>query len=318
MNSDIEIRNLSVSFITQEGESNAVKDLSTTFYQGKISGVIGESGSGKSVMGMSILGLLPNTAQISGECWYKGENLYRLPLKELRKFRGAQIGLIPQNPNASLDPVMKIKKQITEVIFAHSELKSRRERKLQAEQQANQLLIDFGFSNPDEISKQYSFQMSGGMNQRLVSALGLACCPEWIIADEPTKGLDAVLRNQVYRVLKDIFLKQHSSMIVIPHDSHLAQRLCDDLKVLYKGQIIEQGDTQKMMENPLHPYTKGLLDSMPSRGMNPIPEEDPEKKGKNGCPFYSRCLQAKEKCRSEKPYDISVPDGRKVRCFLYE
>ena len=216
---DIEIRQLSVWFDTAQGPVKAVDGLSTTFRAGQISGVIGESGSGKSVMGMSLLRLLPNTARVTGECWFGGQELYSMPLRELRKLRGAAIGLIPQNPNASLDPVMKLKKQLTEAITAHGG-----KGKKGAEARAAELLRQFGFEEPERILGQYAFQMSGGMNQRLVSALGLACQPGWVIADEPTKGLDAVLRRQVCAVLRQIHLRHHSSMLLITHDLELARR----------------------------------------------------------------------------------------------
>lgn len=312
MTPDIDIRGLNVYFETAQGPAYAVRDLSATFRAGRISGVIGESGSGKSVMGMSLLRLLPNTARVTGECWFGDRELYSLPLRELRKLRGASIGLIPQNPSASLDPVMKIKRQITEAITAHGKL-SRRE----AERQAAMLLKRFGFETPEDILDRYAFQMSGGMNQRLVSALGLACQPGWIIADEPTKGLDAVLRNQVYGVLRDIYTRHHSSMIVITHDLYLARRLCDDISVLYMGQIVEKGSVEEVMERPGHPYTAGLIQSLPSRGMEPIPAPDPRKLDHCGCPFYPRCPKAMPRCAGEIPGEYELAGGRKVRCFLY-
>ena len=301
---DIEIRQLSVWFDTAQGPVKAVDGLSTTFRA--------ESGSGKSVMGMSLLRLLPNTARVTGECWFGGQELYSMPLRELRKLRGAAIGLIPQNPNASLDPVMKLKKQLTEAITAHGG-----KGKKGAEARAAELLRQFGFEEPERILGQYAFQMSGGMNQRLVSALGLACQPGWVIADEPTKGLDAVLRRQVCAVLRQIHLRHHSSMLLITHDLELARRLCDDLRVLYMGQIIEQGTAEEVMERPRHPYTAGLIHALPSRGMVPIPPPDPGRLAHQGCPFYPRCARAMARCGVERPGDLERPGGGKVRCFLY-
>ena len=309
---DISIRHLSVCFETSAGPVYAVNDLSTTFRAGRISGVIGESGSGKSVMGMSLLRLLPNTARISGECWFGDQELCSMPLRELRKLRGAAIGLIPQNPGASLDPVMKLKKQLTEAITAHGG-----KGKKGAEARAAELLRQFGFEEPERILGQYAFQMSGGMNQRLVSALGLACQPGWVIADEPTKGLDAVLRSQVCAVLRQIHLRHHSSMLLITHDLELARRLCDDLRVLYMGRIIEQGTAEEVMERPRHPYSAGLIHALPSRGMVPIPPPNPGRLAHQGCPFYPRCARAMARCGVERPGDLERPGGGKVRCFLY-
>lgn len=314
MTEDIRIESLSVFFETASGPVPAVRDLSTTFRAGRISGVIGESGSGKSVMGMSILRLLPNTANVTGNCFLGKKELYSLPLRELRKLRGSAIGLIPQNPNASLDPVMKLKRQFTEAIAVHDGQKSCR----QAGADAEKLLEQFGFPNAQEILDRYTFQMSGGMNQRLVSALGLINRPGWVIADEPTKGLDAPIRNQVYRELRRIYTENHTSMILITHDLLLARRLCDDIRVLYMGQIVEQGSAQAVMEHPKHPYTAGLVASLPSRGMHPISPSKPERLEHHGCPFYPRCVKAIARCAVEVPGDIALPDGGKVRCLLYE
>lgn len=310
---DIELRDLTVCFETADGPVPAVTGLSTTFRAGRISGVIGESGSGKSVMGLSILRLLPNTARVSGSCKLGEQELCTLPLKELRRLRGASIGLIPQNPSASLDPVMRLGRQLTEAITTHG-----CRNRTQARTQAAELLRQFGFEQPERILGQYAFQMSGGMNQRLVSALGLACQPGWVIADEPTKGLDAVLRGQVYRVLRHIYTQRHSSMIVITHDLQLARQLCDDIRVMYMGQIIEQNTAREVMEHPRHPYTAGLLHAMPGGGMTPIPPPDPRRAGHSGCPFYPRCARAEERCGVSVPEAFAVPGGGKVRCFLYE
>lgn len=314
MAADIQIKNLSVYFETPTGRIPAVRDITTRFHAGRVCGVIGESGSGKSVMGMSILRLLPNTAKVTGQCWLGDQELYAMPLRQLRRLRGSAIGLIPQNPNASLDPVMKLKRQFTEAITVHDDKKGRRE----AASAAAELLEQFGFSDADGILDRYSFQMSGGMNQRLVSALGLANQPGWIIADEPTKGLDAPIRNQVYRVLRQIYTQNNSSMILITHDLPLARRLCDDIRVLYMGRIVEQGPAQSVMEHPRHPYTAGLIASLPSRGMVPIPAPMPQRQDHSGCPFYPRCSRAMDRCARECPGDFALPDGGKVRCFLYE
>lgn len=312
MNQDIRIEGLNVSFETASGPVYAVKNLSTTFRAGRISGVIGESGSGKSVMGMSILRLLPNTARVSGKCFFEDRELYSLPMREMRRLRGKRIGLIPQNPNASLDPVMKVRRQFVEAVTAHTSGGSR-----DAARSAEKLLEQFGFEDAENILGRYAFQMSGGMNQRLVSALGLVNQPGWVIADEPTKGLDAPLRNQVYGVLKQIYRENKSSMILITHDLLLARQLCDDIRVLYQGQIVEQGPARAVMDAPKHPYTAGLVGSLPSRGMHPIPMPDPKRAEHGGCPFYPRCGRALAKCAETMPVEADLPDGRKVRCVLY-
>ena len=309
---DIEIQHLSVCFDTAQGPVYAVNDLSTTFRAGRISGVIGESGSGKSVMGMSLLRLLPNTARVTGKCFFGEDELYSMPLRRLRRLRGAAIGLIPQNPGASLDPVMKLRRQLTEAITTHGRWKRR-----EAEAQAAELLRRFGFEEPERILNQYSFQMSGGMNQRVISAMGLMNRPKWVIADEPTKGLDAILRRQVYRVLKEISETDTEGMIVITHDIALAGALCDRLMVLYKGSIMEAGETKTILEHPAHPYTKGLIASLPGKGMNPIGRAVRKKEGNSGCSFYPRCVHAVDACKNGRIPEAELPDGRKVRCVRY-
>lgn len=312
MTCDIAIKHLTVAFDTVQGEVRAVNDLSTTFHAGRICGVIGESGSGKSIMGMSLLRLLPNTARISGECYLGDQPLHNLSIRKMRRIRGSAIGLIPQNPGASLNPVLRIQRQITEAITAHRKIS-----RPAAREEAQDLLRQFGFDDPDPILAQYPFQMSGGMNQRLVSALGISCQPGWIIADEPTKGLDAVVRNQVYTLMRQIHLQRRTSMIVITHDLKLARQLTDDIRVMYMGRIIEQGPTESVMNHPTHPYTQGLIGALPDQGMIPIPLPDPDRLAHQGCPFYPRCSKAMAQCGKSIPEDYDRPGGGKVRCFLH-
>ncbi|EET62144.1 ABC transporter, ATP-binding protein [Marvinbryantia formatexigens DSM 14469] len=313
MSKDIEIRNLCVSFPEKNGVSQVVTDVHALFGEGVVTGLIGESGSGKSVLGMSILQLLPKNAVVEGSCMYEGRNLYNLTQEEMRKIRGQEIALIPQNPSESLNPIRRIGKQLIEGVTAHKSL-SRKE----ARNRRDALLVRFGFPEPEKINRAYTFQLSGGMNQRVISALGLMEQPEWVIADEPTKGLDAILRRQVYRVLKEISEQETRGMIVITHDIALAGALCKRLMVLYKGTVLEQGETAQILENPAHPYTQGLIASLPEKGMHPIRRADPGKISETkGCRFYPRCPYGTEKCRKTLPPEIQLPDGRLVRCNRY-
>ncbi|MGG7164635.1 ABC transporter ATP-binding protein [Clostridium ihumii] len=310
---NIKIENLNVKFVTPFGSVKAVKNLTTTFTANKITGIIGESGSGKSVMGMAILQLLPENALINGTCTYKDFNLFKLGPKKMQKICGKEIGLIPQNPNASLNPMMKIRNQLKEPLLIHKLMN-----KKDANNEVNDLLKQFGFHDSSAIGKKYSFQMSGGMNQRIVSALGLACKPNWIIADEPTKGLDAIMRNQVYRVLKKIYSENNCGMIVITHDLMLAFHLCDEIRVMYSGEIIEQGPCKNVFESPLHPYTKGLLNALPQNGMKPVPYGSKNIDDKSSaCAFFNRCPNANSNCLNKKMENFSVSEKRKVRCFNY-
>ena len=186
-----------------------------------------------------------------------------------------------------------------------------------ANSRRDEFLRRFGFADPDRISRAYSFQLSGGMNQRVISAMGLMNRPKWAIADEPTKGLDAILRRQVYQVLKEISETDTEGMIVITHDIALAGVLCDRMMVLYKGSIMEVGDTRTILEHPAHPYTKGLVASLPAKGMNPIGRAVRKNEGNSGCSFYPRCPYAADTCKNGPVPEAELPDGRKVRCVLY-
>ena len=313
MQDDIVIEGLNVSFRSKHGETPVVRDVNVTFSSETITGLIGESGSGKSVLGMSILQLLPDTAAVSGTCRYHDMDLYALSEKEMCRIRGSEIGLIPQNPTESMNPVLSIGKQLKESITVHARGKDR-----EAAQRRDMLLQKFGFDEPERINRSYSFQLSGGMNQRVISTMGLMNKPNWVIADEPTKGLDAILRKQVYRVLKDIAETETRGMIIITHDISLAGALCDRLLVLYKGMIMEQGKTADILENPLHPYTKGLIGSLPEKGMHPIRRADPVMAEQcRGCSFAPRCEYADRRCMEELPPEKTLEDGRTVRCFHY-
>lgn len=230
----------------------------------------------------------------------------------MQKIRGKEIALIPQNPTESLNPIRRIGKQLTECMTVHGN----KDKEL-ADSRRDEFLRRFGFSDPDRINRAYSFQLSGGMNQRVISAMGLMNRPKWVIADEPTKGLDAILRRQVYRVLKEISETDTEGMIVITHDIALAGALCDRLMVLYKGSIMEAGETKTILEHPAHPYTKGLIASLPGKGMNPIGRAVRKKEGNSGCSFYPRCVHAVDACKNGRIPEAELPDGRKVRCVRY-
>ena len=309
MSGDIEIRGLNVSFADRNRVTQAVADVNIRFEEGSITGLIGESGSGKSVLGMSILRLLPATAKVEGSCVYGGRDLFSLSEAQMRKVQGKEIALIPQNATESLNPVRTVGGQLTECVTIHQ----RREKKA-ALRRRDELLVRLGFHSPGRINSSYSFELSGGMNQRAVSALGLMNRPEWVIADEPTKGLDAVLRRQVYQVLKEAGKSEAGGMIVITHDIPLAGALCDRLAVLYRGRIVEQGRTGEILRQPAHPYTEGLMGALPENGMRPIPRPDPAKTA-SGCGFYPRCPYGAEMCRKNIPAETTLKDGRRVRCF---
>lgn len=311
MSRDIEIRGLNVSFEDHGHVTEVVTGVNVKFEEGSITGLIGESGSGKSVLGMSILRLLPATAKVEGNCFYMGRDLFSIPEGEMKMIQGREIALIPQNPTESLNPVQRIGRQLLEAVMVHD-----RNKKGEAIKQRDRLLGRMGFEEPERINRSYSFELSGGMNQRVVSVLGLMNNPRWVIADEPTKGLDAILRRQVYQVLKEIGDSKDRGMIVITHDISLAGALCERLMVLYKGCVMEQGRTREILCYPAHPYTEGLLYSLPENGMHPIGKADREK-GTAGCRFYPRCPYGREICAEKMPPERVLEDERIVRCFRY-
>lgn len=302
--SDIQIEDLCISF----GNGNVVDHISTTFREGCITGLIGESGSGKSVLGMSIMGLLPSNAKQTGKILFENRDMLELTQKELRKIRGKKIGLIPQNPAASLNPSIKVRVQTEEAVRA-----GEKNRKA-AKEKSKVLLQRFGFPKPELILEKYPFQLSGGMKQRVICSMGMACEPQWVIADEPTKGLDAALRGQVCDLLNEISKDESKSMLIITHDLVLAERSCQWLMVLYQGSILEEGKVHDVLNEPLHPYTQGLLNAQPSRGMKPLPPAAYGDSAGNGCVFLERCPRARKLCREKTPEVAALKDGRKVRC----
>lgn len=307
----IELRDLVVHFPVRRGLVKAVDHVSVTFEEHQITGIIGESGCGKSVMGMAVLGLLPGYAKVCGEILYGGRNLRELSPKQMRRLRGRQLGLIPQNPGDSLNPVRRIGGQIME---AAALIGVKRE---EQKKQTADLLLRFGFekNHLKRVEKAYPFELSGGMQQRALAAMGAASRPKWILADEPSKGLDVELRKQMYDTLRKMKNECVDSMLIITHDITLARNLCDSVAVMYSGQIIEKG--KDILENPKHPYTMGLMESLPEngfkpmRGIAPAPGQD-----FSGCKFAPRCPWAKAECRKKPPEFYSL-DDRIVRCFLY-
>ena len=278
MNTGISADSFSVTFHLPEADVRAVDGVSVQFQEGKITGLIGESGCGKSVLGLALLGLLPPYASTEGTLSLDGQVLTSALS---RKKLGTEIGLIPQNPSDSLNPARTVMAQLQEALLPLRLSGKHRNEK------ARELLVSFGFSDPERILKAYPHELSGGMQQRVLCALGAACSPRWILADEPTKGLDRDLLVQVEDTL--LSLKQYGvkSMVIITHDLPLAHALCDSLAVMYAGQILESGSG--VLENPLHPYTRVFLDALPGKRL----PEHPGQSAQSGRtpPRLSLCSQ---------------------------
>ena len=309
--SHLEISNLRVRFPTDDGVVRVTNGVDLDIEEGENLGLIGESGSGKTVLGMAIVRLLPGDAKIEGAIRFNGRDLLTLNEAEMRSIRGREIVMILQNPTNSLNPVLTIGSQIEEAVRLHSEL----DREC-AKKKVVELLEEVGIRSAARRAKEYPHQFSGGMKERAMIAMALASDPSLIIADEPTKGLDVTIKRRVVKLIKEV--TKTKSMLFITHDLGSAAEICDRIAVMYAGEILEIAGTEDLLNDPLHPYTKGFLDSLPSRGLKPIPGMGPSLIDlPSGCKFHPRCDRAMELCKREDPPMIQKEDRRQVRCFQY-
>jgi len=315
----LEVNDLKTSFFTEALEVKAVDGVTFRLPKGKTLGIVGESGSGKSITALSILQLLTYPGKIkSGEINFKGKDLTKASTKEIRSIRGNEISMIFQEPMTSLNPVYTIGKQIGEALKIHEGFNKEKQRK-----RAIELLELVGIPSPEERFKQYPHELSGGMRQRVMIAMALACNPELLIADEPTTALDVTIQAQILELLKGIQEELDMSVIMITHDLGVVAETCDYVAVMYAGKIVEFQDVKSLFKNPKHPYTVGLMKSIPRhdtdvdelepiRGTVPNPDEMPA-----GCRFAPRCPFATDLCRETLPSLIRNEDGSEVRCFIY-
>ena len=305
---DIILRDAVVHFEVANGVVRALDYVTAHFKAGKITGIIGESGCGKSVLGLSVLGLLPPYAKAGGEILFGELNITTAGLREVQALRGRQIGLIPQNPSDSLNPVRTVGSQLTEALSLIEKNKNARYAK------AVKLLADYGFDDPERIMRAYPFELSGGMQQRALCALGVCCSPKWVLADEPTKGLDRQLCEQVAETLTGLKAFGVESMLIITHDLEVAL-LCDEIAVMYAGEIVEMGTDA--LRSPSHPYTRAFLKSLPQNGMHPMMGMPPAPGFDSpGCKFAPRCPECGERCLAGRPPAYPHANGI-TRCFLY-
>ena len=314
----LQVKNLHVSFHTLEGTVNAVRGVTFTLKRGETLALVGESGSGKSVSMKAINRVLPGNAFFdSGEIIYEGKNLLTLSEQDMEKIRGRKIAMIFQDPMTSLNPTMNVGRQIAESILIHEKISEE-----EAIQQAIELMGLVGIRNPQESWKNYPHQFSGGMRQRVMIALSLACKPDILIADEPTTALDVTIQSQILDLIEDLKKKLNMSVIFITHDLGVVADICDRVNVMYGGLIIEKGGINDIFDNPKHPYTWGLLDSVPSvqkerKRLKPIEGQPPDLlKPPKGCPFYARCKFAMNICREKMPEFYEVSKKHKVSCWL--
>ncbi|XJZ27239.1 ABC transporter ATP-binding protein [Bacillota bacterium Lsc_1132] len=317
----LQFNDLKVSFQSGKKYAPAVDGISFELNEGEILGIVGESGSGKSVTSLTAMGLIPTPpGKIEkGEIIFDGKDLTKISDKEFRKIRGNQISMIFQEPMTSLNPLFTIGNQLKEAISLHTKLT-----KSEARARSIELLKLVGIPRAEGILEEYPHQLSGGMRQRVMIAMAMACNPKVLIADEPTTALDVTIQAQILTLMKDLNKKTNTSIILITHDLGVVAEICDRVIVMYSGQVVEQGDVRTILKDPQHPYTKGLLKSVPDlRGkkdrLYSIPGSVPAPGTiQKGCRFAARCAEAFAVCHNESPDLYKVKkDGHVARCFLH-
>ena len=319
---ELDVRNLKVSFSTPQGKLSAVNGISFQLHRGETLALVGESGCGKTVTALSILRLLPeHPAKITnGEIIFSGKNLLSLNSKQMRKIRGEEISMIFQDPMTSLNPVLTLGDQLLEILIKHKSLN-----KKEALAKSVQLLGKVELYSPEEKLKQYPHQLSGGMRQRVMIAMALACEPKILIADEPTTALDVLIQAQILDLLENLKRESSMSMLLITHDLGIVVEIAERLMVMYAGDEVETGPTKSLLKNPNHPYTKGLILSRPHLGIErnekqrlieiegnvPNPNKRP-----TGCSFHPRCKWVMDKCKTQKPLTKNINPNLKYNCHL--
>jgi len=313
----LEIEGLKVYYKTWEGWIKAVDGVNVSLEKGESLGLVGESGSGKSTLALALMNLLPPQAKIiEGKILFKGKDLTKIPDKEYRKVRGKEISMIFQDPMTSFNPLMRIGDHITEIITAHEKVD-----KKEAWERAEKLLEMVGI--PKERAKDYPHQFSGGMRQRAMIAIALALNPDILIADEPTTALDVIVQAQILDLIKRLKEEMDMALLFISHDISVVMEVADKIGVMYAGHLVEVADTYSIAEEPLHPYTKGLIRSIPNillsdQKLESIPGNPPDLANPpSGCRFHPRCPYATDRCRSEEPPLVKVGKSY-VKCFLYK
>lgn len=307
----LKISNLNTYFQTPDGNVSAVCDVDIEIKKGEIVGLIGETGCGKSVLGESVLKVLPENAVSTGSILFQNEELMDLQQKQMREIRGRKIAVIPQNPSEALNPLIKNKKQIYEAID-HNQKRLGNDKR----NDARDLLKKMHFKKPDRVLDSYPHRLSGGMKQRVLAAMGLCGNPSLLIADEPTKGLDAIVRSQVIETLMLFKENTGTAMMLITHDLNFAVKVCDRIAVMYAGELIEIGSCSEIYNNPIHPYLMGLFMAQPENGLVPIEGASPSLINlPQGCRFHERCEKASDKCRHFHPQMKKLTLTHEVRCW---
>ncbi|WDV44952.1 ABC transporter ATP-binding protein [Clostridiaceae bacterium M8S5] len=314
----LQVKDLKTQFKLKKGLVNAVDGVDFKIDKGEVVALVGESGSGKSVTSLSVMGLIPNPPGkiINGQILFNGENLLEKTKRQMQDIRGNKISMIFQEPMTSLNPVFTVGKQISEALIRHKKMS-----KKEAIKESINMLKLVGIPSPEERIHSYPHQLSGGMRQRVMIAIALACKPELLIADEPTTALDVTIQAQILDLMVKLKNEFNTSILLITHDLGVVAETADRVVVMYCGKVVETGSVKEIFEKPLHPYTQGLLSSIPKMdkkveklfiipGMVPNPLDMPK-----GCAFSTRCSKCMDICKEKMP-ELKFIDGRRVRCFL--
>ncbi len=316
----LNVEGLRTSFFTDDGELSIVNNIDFHVNSGEILGIVGESGCGKSITSMSIMGLIPaQTGKVDGQILFKGENLTLASERRMRQIRGNEIAMIFQEPMTSLNPVFTIGEQLLEAIKIHRKLPKR-----QAKEHVIEMLKLVGLPRPEELLNEYPHQLSGGMRQRVMIAMAMICNPELLIADEPTTALDVTIQAQILDLMKALNKETDTAIIMITHDLGVIAEMCSRVMVMYAGYIVEETDVRTIFKNPKHPYTVGLIQSVPDirhkkdqlytiKGNVPKPGSI-----QAGCHFAPRCEHAFDRCFAQTPDLLKISNVHKVKCWLYE
>ncbi|MDL2219031.1 ABC transporter ATP-binding protein [Ruminococcaceae bacterium OttesenSCG-928-O06] len=317
----LQVEDLKVSFFTPAGEVKAVGGISYQLHHGEVMGIVGESGSGKSVEAYSIMGLLQSPGRVvGGSITLSGEDVLAYDKHQMRELRGGKVSMIFQNPMTSLNPVYTVGNQIVEALTTHKKVPRE-----EARRRGLEMLELVGINNPEKRMKQYPHELSGGMRQRIMIALALICEPDLLIADEPTTALDVTIQAQILELMKDIQKKTHMAIIFITHNLGVVADICDRVSVMYAGRIVETGTVDEIFYTPTHPYTLGLLRSMPRVDAEsyerlipiqgtPVDMLNPPE----GCPFAPRCEHAMKICLNQYPPATQLGEGHMVNCWLMQ
>ena len=314
----LEIKGLSVHYVVEDETVKALTDINLTLNKKETLGLVGETGAGKTTLALSIMKLVPDPPGriIGGEIIFEGEDLIKKNNEEMRKIRGRKISMIFQDPMTSLNPVLTVGDQIAEVILLHNKIS-----KAESKKRAVEILESVGI--PGERCNEYPHQFSGGMKQRVVIAIALACNPELLLADEPTTALDVTIQAQILNLMQKLQEKMGTSTILITHDLGVVAEICDKVAIIYAGEIVEYGTLEHIFNNPKHPYTLGLFGSLPNldkdvERLNPIPGMMPDPSNLPvGCSFCERCSSAFSECEKCKPNVFEIEPGHLVKCHKF-